>query len=46
MLSETPGRVARGCLRGEHTRSVLAELGYTPDDIADLEARDVVFGPD
>jgi crotonobetainyl-CoA:carnitine CoA-transferase CaiB-like acyl-CoA transferase len=45
-LSETPGRVAPGCLRGQHTRSILAELGYAPDEIEKLEANNVVFGPD
>jgi crotonobetainyl-CoA:carnitine CoA-transferase CaiB-like acyl-CoA transferase len=27
---------------GEHTEAVLAELGYSPDDVADLRARGVV----
>ncbi|HXY91938.1 MAG TPA: CoA transferase [Acidimicrobiia bacterium] len=45
-LSETPGRVAAGCSRGEHTRAILAELGYSPDDVAGLERDGVVFGPD
>jgi crotonobetainyl-CoA:carnitine CoA-transferase CaiB-like acyl-CoA transferase len=46
MLSETPGRVAAGCLRGQHTESILAELGYTPEQISGLEGNKVVFGPD
>jgi crotonobetainyl-CoA:carnitine CoA-transferase CaiB-like acyl-CoA transferase len=46
MLSETPGRVAPGCLRGQHTRAILEELGYDAAAIAALEERKVVFGPD
>jgi crotonobetainyl-CoA:carnitine CoA-transferase CaiB-like acyl-CoA transferase len=45
MLSDTPGRIAAGCLRGEHTRTILEELGYRAEEIATLEARNVVFGP-
>ena len=43
-LSETPGRVAAGCLVGQHTRTILAELGYSPEAIQALEAQQVVFG--
>jgi crotonobetainyl-CoA:carnitine CoA-transferase CaiB-like acyl-CoA transferase len=43
-FSETPGRVAPSCLLGEHTEAILAELGYSPEQIADLETRKVVFG--
>ena len=46
MLSETPGRIAPGSLRGQHTIPILTELGYTPEQIAGLEARQVVTGPD
>ena len=46
MLSETPGRLAPGSLRGQHTIPILTELGYTPEQIADLEAKQVVTGPD
>jgi crotonobetainyl-CoA:carnitine CoA-transferase CaiB-like acyl-CoA transferase len=42
-MSATPGRVAAACLTGQHTDSILAELGYGPDQIADLKARRVVF---
>jgi crotonobetainyl-CoA:carnitine CoA-transferase CaiB-like acyl-CoA transferase len=45
-LSATPGRIAPGCLRGEHTRSILEKLGFSEEEIADLEARNVVFGPE
>jgi crotonobetainyl-CoA:carnitine CoA-transferase CaiB-like acyl-CoA transferase len=44
-FSETPGRVAPPCVRGQHNRSVLAELGYTPDEIAGLEASGAVIPP-
>jgi crotonobetainyl-CoA:carnitine CoA-transferase CaiB-like acyl-CoA transferase len=44
-LSETPGRIATSYRRGEHTRAILAELGYSPDEIAKFESNDVVFGP-
>jgi crotonobetainyl-CoA:carnitine CoA-transferase CaiB-like acyl-CoA transferase len=45
LLSETPGRVAPGCLRGQHTRAILEELDYDGAAVADLEARGIVFGP-
>jgi crotonobetainyl-CoA:carnitine CoA-transferase CaiB-like acyl-CoA transferase len=44
-FSETPGRVAPPCRRGEHNRTVLREVGYTDDDIARLERDGVVFPP-
>ena len=41
-LSETPGEVRHaGSVTGQHTAEVLAELGYTPARIADLQARGV-----
>jgi crotonobetainyl-CoA:carnitine CoA-transferase CaiB-like acyl-CoA transferase len=43
-LSETPGRVAPGCLVGQHTESILAELGYAPERIEELRATGTVFG--
>jgi crotonobetainyl-CoA:carnitine CoA-transferase CaiB-like acyl-CoA transferase len=46
ILSDTPGRVAAGCVRGQHTRAILTELGYSDSDVAKFEADGVVFGPD
>ncbi len=45
-LSETPGRVGTSCVRGQHTEKILDELGYSPAEIAQLVADEVVFGPD
>ena len=45
-FSETPGRVAPPCARGEHNRAVLAELGYGQDEIDDLEVRRIVVAPE
>ena len=45
-LSETPGRVAPGCLIGQHTEAILTELGYAPERIEELEALGTVFAPD
>jgi crotonobetainyl-CoA:carnitine CoA-transferase CaiB-like acyl-CoA transferase len=45
VFSETPGRVGPSCLRGEHTRSVLAGLGYSATEIEELERTGAVFGP-
>jgi crotonobetainyl-CoA:carnitine CoA-transferase CaiB-like acyl-CoA transferase len=42
-LSETPGRVAPGCLVGQHTESILAELGYSPARLEQLIANGTVF---
>ncbi|KAA0109973.1 CaiB/BaiF CoA-transferase family protein [Mycolicibacterium sp. P9-22] len=44
-FSETPGRVAPPPLRGQHNHAVLAELGYTPEQIDGLETRSVVIPP-
>ena len=44
-FSETPGRVGAPCVRGEHNRALLAELGYDPGEIARLEASGVVIPP-
>jgi crotonobetainyl-CoA:carnitine CoA-transferase CaiB-like acyl-CoA transferase len=44
-FSETPGRVAPPCGRGEHNRRVLAELGYTEEEITRFETAGVVIPP-
>jgi crotonobetainyl-CoA:carnitine CoA-transferase CaiB-like acyl-CoA transferase len=41
-LSRSGGVTGGAPLLGQHTDSVLAELGYTPEQIADLRARGVV----
>jgi crotonobetainyl-CoA:carnitine CoA-transferase CaiB-like acyl-CoA transferase len=43
-FSDMNGRVEPGCLNGQHTEAILAELGYDDDAIAGLKARQVVFG--
>jgi crotonobetainyl-CoA:carnitine CoA-transferase CaiB-like acyl-CoA transferase len=45
-LSDTPGRPGPGCLVGQHTRNILAELGYSEDQIADLRDRQIVGWPE
>ena len=42
-FSETPGLVAPPCVRGEHNDAILGELGYSADEIAQLEGDGVVF---
>jgi crotonobetainyl-CoA:carnitine CoA-transferase CaiB-like acyl-CoA transferase len=37
-LARNPGGIASGpCLAGEHTRAILAELGYDPQSVSSLE---------
>ncbi|WAC26593.1 CaiB/BaiF CoA transferase family protein [Ancylobacter sp. SL191] len=46
-LSGTPGGVSwLGPRLGEHTADVLAEIGYTPDEIAALLSKGAVAAPD
>lgn len=44
-FSEMPGLVAPPCVRGQHNRSLLAELGYSDEQIAALEQSGVVIPP-
>ena len=44
-FSETPGRVDPPCMRGQHNRSIMEELGYTGDEIAELETSGAVIPP-
>jgi crotonobetainyl-CoA:carnitine CoA-transferase CaiB-like acyl-CoA transferase len=44
-LSETPCRVGLPCARGQHNHDVLAEVGFSEDEIAKFEANGVVFRP-
>lgn len=42
-FSKTPGKVCRGApLYGEHTRGILAEIGFSPDEIAAFEKEGAV----
>ena len=41
-FSETSGRAGPGPLKGQHTRPILQELGYTNEQILDLKQRKVV----
>jgi crotonobetainyl-CoA:carnitine CoA-transferase CaiB-like acyl-CoA transferase len=41
-MSRSTGVAGGGCLVGQHTDTVLAELGYTPEQLADLRAADVI----
>jgi crotonobetainyl-CoA:carnitine CoA-transferase CaiB-like acyl-CoA transferase len=45
-FSETPGRVAPPCVRGEHNRPILTELGYSEGDIDKFEELNVITPPD
>jgi formyl-CoA transferase len=41
-LSESPADVKRSPLLGEHTNEVLAELGYSKNDIEALKSEGVI----
>ena len=41
-FSDTPGRIGPGPLKGQHTRPILRELGYTGEQIEDFKRRNVV----
>jgi len=41
-FSETAGKAGSAPLKGEHTRPVLKELGYTDDQIGDFKRRGIV----
>ena len=41
-FSETKGKAGPGPLRGQHTRPILQELGYTDEQIHDFKQRKVV----
>ena len=43
-LSRSPTVLGRGCLLGEHTDQILAELGYGSDDIARLHTEGIAGG--
>ena len=42
-FSETPGRVAPPCTRGQHNRTILASLGYASSEIDAFEAAGVII---
>jgi crotonobetainyl-CoA:carnitine CoA-transferase CaiB-like acyl-CoA transferase len=44
-FSETPGRAAPPCMRGQHNVPILTELGYSEADIAKFEELEVVTPP-
>jgi succinate--hydroxymethylglutarate CoA-transferase len=41
-FSDAPGRFDHGSFPGEHTMSLMRELGYAEDQIADLRARQII----
>jgi crotonobetainyl-CoA:carnitine CoA-transferase CaiB-like acyl-CoA transferase len=44
-FSDTPSQARSFCELGEHTRSILRELGYDESEMTDLKAGDVVTWP-
>jgi crotonobetainyl-CoA:carnitine CoA-transferase CaiB-like acyl-CoA transferase len=45
-FSEVPGRVAPPCVRGQHNRTILTELGYSEGDTEKFEELNVITPPD
>ena len=45
-LSKTGVKMGPSCLLGQHTRQILAELGYGEEQTMGLKTRQVVTGPD
>jgi crotonobetainyl-CoA:carnitine CoA-transferase CaiB-like acyl-CoA transferase len=45
-FSESALTLGPGNLCGQHTRSIMAELGYSDAEIADLRARNIIGWPD
>ena len=41
-MSLTPTRVGSGPLRGEHTRTILVEIGYSEEEINELKDKLIV----
>ena len=44
-FSDTPGRVAPPCARGQHNAAILAGLGYSEADITKFEELNVITPP-
>jgi crotonobetainyl-CoA:carnitine CoA-transferase CaiB-like acyl-CoA transferase len=44
-FSETPGKIGLPCVRGQHNRAILSEMGYTDHEIDGFEANLVVIPP-
>jgi len=45
-LSATPGTAGPGCLVGQHTRPILAELGYSDEEVEALRRDGIVAWPE
>ena len=44
-FSETPSKVAPPCVRGQHNRAILSEVGYSDEEISRFESDLVVIPP-